>query len=114
MSTLERINEGWVIRAGVVAMFAVLGLLAGLSLVTQRRISDLANRAEAANCMAAILQDVHHWVQEEESVEREYVIEGSSPARAEPARAGRRVEAVLRATPRQDGSAETRRTVARL
>jgi hypothetical protein len=27
MSTLERINENWVIRAGVVAMFAVLGLL---------------------------------------------------------------------------------------
>jgi diguanylate cyclase (GGDEF)-like protein/putative nucleotidyltransferase with HDIG domain len=114
MSTLERINEGWVIRAGVVAMFAVLGLLAGLSLVTQRRITDLAQRAEAANRMAAILQDVHHWVQEEKSVEREYVIEGSSTVRFDHARAGQRVEATLRQVTRQDGSAETRRTVAEL
>src|SRR4051812_19610451 len=114
MSTLERINEGWVIRAGVVAMFAVLGLLAGLSLVTQRRISDLSERAEAANCMAAILQDVHHWVQEEKSVEREYRIEGSSAVRAEHARAAQRAVAVLRQIPKQDGSPRTRRTVAEL
>jgi diguanylate cyclase (GGDEF)-like protein/putative nucleotidyltransferase with HDIG domain len=114
MSTLERINEGWVIRAGVVAMFAVLGLLAGLSLVTQRRITDLARGAEAANCMAAVLQDVHHWVQEEKSVERQYVIEGSSTVRFDHARAGQRVEMALRQVARQDGSAEMRRTVADL
>jgi hypothetical protein len=53
MTALERINEGWVIRAGVVVMFAVLGLLAGLSLVTQRRTTDLAERAEAASSGAA-------------------------------------------------------------
>ena len=71
MSRLERINENWVIRAGVVAMFAVLALLAGLSLVTQRRTTDLAERAEVANCLAAIFQDVHNLVQLEKSVERE-------------------------------------------
>src|SRR3954453_4920676 len=114
MSTLERINEGWVIRAGIVAMFVVLGVLAGLSLVTQRRISDLAQRAEAANCMAAILQDVHHWVQEEKSVEREYVIEGSSSVRAEHGRAGQRVATVLGQVTRQDGSPEIRRMVGQL
>src|SRR3954451_602323 len=114
MSTLERINEGWVIRAGVVAMFAVLGLLAGLSLVTQRRIADPGERAEAANCMAAILEDVHHWVQEEKSVEREYQIEGSSRGRAEHDRAGQRVVGVLRQVPRRDGSPGTGRTVAEL
>jgi diguanylate cyclase (GGDEF)-like protein/putative nucleotidyltransferase with HDIG domain len=114
MSTLERINENWVIRAGVVAMFAVLGLLAGLSLVTQRRTTDLAERAEAANCLAAIFQDVHHWVQEEKSVERQYLFEGSSSVRAEHARAAQRAVAVLREIPRQDGSPEMRRTVAQL
>jgi diguanylate cyclase (GGDEF)-like protein/putative nucleotidyltransferase with HDIG domain len=114
MSTLERINENWVIRAGVVAMFAVLALLAGLSLVTQRRTTDLAERAEAANCLAAILQDVHNWVQQEKSVEREYLFEGSSSVRAEHARAARRAVTVLRAIPRQDDSPATRRTVAQL
>jgi diguanylate cyclase (GGDEF)-like protein/putative nucleotidyltransferase with HDIG domain len=114
MSTLERINERWVIRAGVVAMFAVLGLLAGLSLVTQRRITDLGARAEAANRMAAILQNIHHWVQEEKSVEREYVLEGSSVVRARHARAGRRVVTVARRVTRQDGSVPTRRLIARI
>jgi diguanylate cyclase (GGDEF)-like protein len=114
MSTLEGINEGWVIRAGVVAMFAVLGLLAGLSLVTQRRITDLAERAEAANGMAALLQDAHHWVQEEKSIEREYRIEGSSTVRADHARAGTRVVAALGRVPAQDRSPEMRRTASEL
>src|SRR3954471_4697962 len=114
MSTLERINEARVIRAGVVAMFAVLGLLAGLSLVTQRRITDLAERAEAANGMAAVLQDVHHWVQEEKSVEREYRIAGSATVRDQHARSAQRVVAALRQMPARDGSPGTRRTVAEI
>ncbi len=114
MSTLERINENSVIRAGVVAMFAVLGLLAALSLVTQRRTTELAERAEAANCLAAIFQDVHNWVQQEKSVEREYLFEGSSSVRAEHARAAKRAVAVLHAIPRHDGSPAPRRTVAHL
>jgi diguanylate cyclase (GGDEF)-like protein/putative nucleotidyltransferase with HDIG domain len=114
MRTIDRINERWVIHAGVVAMFAVLGLLAGLSLVTQRRITDLADRAEAANCMAAILRDVHHWVQEEKSAEREYRLEGAGAVRDQHARAARRAVAVLRRVPRQDGSPQTRRAIAEL
>src|SRR4051794_30344034 len=114
MTTLERINEGWVIRAGVAVMFVVLALLGGLSLVVQRRTTDLADRAEAANCLGGIFQDAHHWVEEEKSVEREYRLEGSSSVRFEHRRAAQRLVAVLRAIPKQDGSPQMRRTIAQL
>jgi diguanylate cyclase (GGDEF)-like protein/putative nucleotidyltransferase with HDIG domain len=114
MTTLERINEAWVIRAGVAVMFAVLALLGGLSLVVQRRTTDLADRAEAANCLGAIFQDAHHWVEEEKSIEREYRLEGSSSVRFEHTRAAQRLVTVLRAIPNQDGSPQMRRTIAQL
>jgi diguanylate cyclase (GGDEF)-like protein/putative nucleotidyltransferase with HDIG domain len=114
MSALERINEARVIRAGVAAMFAVLCLLAGLSLVTQRRTTDLAARAETKNGLAATYQDVHKWVEEEKSVEREYRIEGSSSVRFEHTHAAQRVVAVLRQIPARDDTRQTRGTVAEL
>jgi hypothetical protein len=44
MSIIERINERYLLRAGVAATFAVLALLAALSFVMQRRTTDLARR----------------------------------------------------------------------
>src|SRR3954465_12628698 len=99
MSIFEGIRERFLLRAGVVAMFGVLGLLAGLSLVTQRHTTDLAQRTETTNCVAALYQDIDHWVQEEKSIEREYRIEGSSTVAADHARAAARVDRLPRHGP---------------
>src|SRR5689334_6308612 len=96
MSILERISERVLLRTGVATMFAVLALLAGLSLVTQRHTTDLAQRTETTNCLAALYRNVDHWVQEEKSVEREYRLEGSYVVAADHRRAGRRIVATLR------------------
>src|SRR3954454_10455179 len=114
MSIIERISERLLLRAGVVAMFGVLGLLAGLSLVTQRHTTDLAQRTETTNCVAALYQDIDHWVQEEKSIEREYRIEGSSTVAADHARAAARVDRLPRHVPALDPSPATARHVAGL
>src|SRR3954447_2634169 len=82
MSIFERISERFLLRAGIVAMFGVLALLAGLSLVTQRHTTDLAQRTETTGSLAALYRDVDHWVQEEKSIERQYRLEGSSAVEA--------------------------------
>jgi len=111
---LERINERWAMRAGVAAMLAVLVLLGGFSLVTQRRTTDLAQRTQTANRLAATLQGARHWASEEKSVEREYRLAGSYRVREEHAAAGRRLVAALRSAARIDGSAAGGREVADL
>jgi diguanylate cyclase (GGDEF)-like protein/putative nucleotidyltransferase with HDIG domain len=114
MSMVQRINERWVTRASVAVMFAVVGLLAGLSLVALRRTTDLARRAEAANAVAAMYQDVDHWVQEEKSLEREYRLEGSSVVRYRHAAAQRRVVAAAGRIGYTAATPATLRTVARV
>ena len=114
MSRLERINERWAIRAGVTAIFAVLLALGGFSLVTQRRTSDLAQRAETAGRLAATLQSARHWVGEEKSTEREYRLEGSYRVRSDHAADARRLTAALRRATVLDPSPATARDVARL
>jgi diguanylate cyclase (GGDEF)-like protein/putative nucleotidyltransferase with HDIG domain len=114
MSTLERINERWAVRAGLAAMFVVLGLLASWSVVTQRRTTDLAQRAEAANCLGAMLQSARHWLEEEKSIERAYRLEGSYLVRADHATAERQFVATLSKAAALDGSPATRRKVAAL
>jgi hypothetical protein len=99
-------------RAGAAAVRAVLVLLGGLPLVTQRRTADLARRAQTANRLGATLQDARHWAGEEKSVEREYRRAGSYSVREEHAAAGRRLVAALRSAARLDGSAAGRREVA--
>ena len=77
MSIIERISERVVLRAGIAGMFGVLALragiagmfvvlalLAGLSLVTQRHTTDLAQRTETTNCLAALYRDVDHYLRE--------------------------------------------------
>jgi hypothetical protein len=93
---LERVNERWAMRAGAAAMLAVLVLLGGLSLVSQRHTTALAQRTQAANRLAATLQSARHWAGEEKSVEREYRLAGSYRVREEHAAAGRRLAAGAR------------------
>jgi diguanylate cyclase (GGDEF)-like protein/putative nucleotidyltransferase with HDIG domain len=114
MSIFERISERFLLRAGITAMFGVLALLAGLSLVTQRHTTDLAQRTETTNCLAALYRDVDHWVQEEKSIERQYRLEGSSAVEADHDRAGARVEAGLKRVTTLDRSPATARRVAEL
>jgi len=114
MWSLERINDRWIARAGVAALFVVLGLLAMLCLVTQRRTTDLSRRAEAATSLGALYQDVHHWVEEEKSVEREYMLEGSTAVRRHHAETKARLLATLRRIGQADDSPGTRRSVAKL
>src|ERR1700750_1366045 len=109
MSIFERISERWAVRAGVTAMFVVLAALAGFSLVTQRRTTDLAVRAGAANRLAATLQDARHWLGETRSPERESQIEGSYRVRDEHVRALREVYLTLDRADLLDGSPATRR-----
>jgi diguanylate cyclase (GGDEF)-like protein/putative nucleotidyltransferase with HDIG domain len=111
MRIIERISERLLLRAGIVAMFAVLALLAGLSLVTQRHTTDLAQRTETTNCLAALYRDIDHWVQEEKSIEREYQLEGSSVVQADHDRAGARVVAGLRHVSALDPSPATARRI---
>src|SRR4051794_4405861 len=114
MSIFERISERFLLRAGIVAMFGVLALLAGLSLVTQRHTTDLAQRTETTNCLAALYRDVDHWVQEEKSIERQYRLEGSSAVAADHDRAAARIEAGLKQVTTLDRSPATARRVADL
>src|ERR671932_1543284 len=114
MSIIERINERYLALTSVAAMFAVLGLLAGMSLVTQRRTTELARQTEIANSLAALYRDADHWVQEEKAVEREYQLEGSSVVAADHDRAGARVDATLGRVATLDPSPATARRVARL
>src|SRR3954453_10595877 len=107
MSIFERISERFLLRAGIAAMFAVLALLAGLSLVTQRHTTDLAQRTETTNSLAALYRDVDHWVQEEKSIERQYRLEGSSAVEADHDRAAARVEAGLKQVTSLDRSPAT-------
>src|SRR5207253_2282192 len=79
-----------------------------------RHTTDLAQRAETTNCLAALYRDVDHWVQEEKSIERQYRVEGSSAVEADHDRAGARVEAGLEQVATLDRSAETARRVAEL
>jgi diguanylate cyclase (GGDEF)-like protein/putative nucleotidyltransferase with HDIG domain len=112
MAIFERISERFLLRAGIAAMFAVVALLAGLSLVVQRRTSDLAQRAETTNCLAALYRNADHWVQEEKSVERQYRLEGSSAVAADHKRAGARVAAALERVQPLDRSPATAQRVA--
>ena len=96
MSRLERINERWAIRAGADGDLRRAARLGGFSLVTQRRTTDLAQRAETASRLAATLQSARHWVGEEKSIEREYRLDGSYLVRSEHAAAARRLIAALR------------------
>src|SRR5438874_13551249 len=112
MSIFERISERFLLRVGIAAMFGVLVLLAGLSLVTQRHTTDLAQRTETTNCLAALYRDVDHWVQEEKSIERQYRVDGSSAVEADHDRAGARVEAGLEQVATLDRAAETAPRVA--
>ena len=114
MSIIERISERLLLRAGIVAMFAVLAVLAGLSLVTQRHTTDLAQRTETTSRLAALYRDIDHWVQEEKSIEREYGLEGSSSVQADHDRAGARVEAGLEQVTALDRSPATAHRVADL
>jgi diguanylate cyclase (GGDEF)-like protein/putative nucleotidyltransferase with HDIG domain len=114
MTSLERINERFVLRAGIAALFAALGLLAGLSLVTQRHITALAAQAEASGARAALFQEVEGRVEQEQSLERAYRLERSAAVRAEHARAGRRVAAAARRVAVLDPSPATARQTARV
>src|SRR4051812_33261965 len=114
MSIFERISERFLLRAGIAAMFAVLALLAGLSLVTQRHTTDLAQRTETTNSLAALYRDVDHWVQEEKSIERQYRLEGSSAVEADHDRAAARVEAGLKQVTSLDRSPATAQRAAAL
>src|SRR3954447_8687247 len=114
MSTLGRLNEQWVVRAGIAGLFVVLSCLAGLALVTDRATTAGSQRADAASRLSATYQDARHSVVELKSIERAYRVEGSSIVRDAHAGAERRLVVSLRRVARLDGSARSRRTVARL
>ena len=67
----------WVVRASVVGLLAVLCFLAGFSILTQRRVAQLSQRADDANRTSAIYADARFWVGQEESLERKYRLEPS-------------------------------------
>src|SRR3954447_17020451 len=114
MSIFERISERFLLRGGIAASFGVRALLAGVSLVTQRHTTELAQRTETTNCLAALYRDVDHWVQDEKSIERQYRLEGSSAVEADHDRAAARVEAGLEQVTTLDRSPATAHRVAEL
>ena len=69
--------SSWVVRASVVGLLAVLCFLAGFSILTQRRVAQLSQRADDANRTSAIYADARFWVGQEESLERKYRLEPS-------------------------------------
>ena len=65
----------WVVRASVAGLLAVLCLLAGFSVMIERRSATLSERADAANAVSSAYQDARFWVGQEESLERKYRLE---------------------------------------
>jgi diguanylate cyclase (GGDEF)-like protein/putative nucleotidyltransferase with HDIG domain len=114
MSTLERLNEQWVVRASIAGLFVVLSCLAGLSLVTDRATTAGSERADAASRLSATYQEARHSVLELKSIERTYRVEGSATVRDSHAHAEERLVVSLRRVSRLDPSARSRRTVDRL
>ena len=68
----------WTVRSSVAGLLAVLCFLAGFSILTQRRVARVSQRADEANRTSAIYQDARFWVGQEESLERKYRLEPGS------------------------------------
>ena len=79
----------------VAGLLAVLCFLAGFSILTQRRVIRVSERADEANRTSAIYQDARFWVGQEESLERKYRLEPGSDVLARFQDAARRLDADL-------------------
>jgi diguanylate cyclase (GGDEF)-like protein len=64
--------QRWIIRAGLAGLFAVMCLLAGLSLLTQDRIASSALRANASSKLSMLYLDARYRVGLQQSLVREF------------------------------------------
>jgi diguanylate cyclase (GGDEF)-like protein/putative nucleotidyltransferase with HDIG domain len=64
--------QRWIVRAGLVGLFAVLCALASVSLLTQERVANSAVRATAASQLSTIYQDARYRVGLEQSLVRKF------------------------------------------
>jgi diguanylate cyclase (GGDEF)-like protein len=114
MSSADRHQDRWVVRASLAGLLIVLCFLAVFSVVTERGVAAKSARADRAIRLSATYQDARHWVSEQKSVEREYRIEGSYVVRASHRQAEQHLNSDLNRLVALDDSRATRATVAQL
>ncbi len=114
MSSADRHQDRWVVRASLAGLLIVLCFLAGFSVVTEHGVAAKSARADRATRLSATYQDARHWVSEQKSIERQYRIEGSYVVRATHDQAEKRLSADLDRLQALDDSSTTQATVARL
>jgi diguanylate cyclase (GGDEF)-like protein len=114
MSSADRHQDRWVVRASLAGLLIVLCFLAGFSVLTEHGVATKSARADRAIRLAATYQDARHWVSEQKSVERQYRIEGSSVVRASHRQAEQHLRSDLARLVAVDDSPATRATVAQL
>ncbi|MGZ4187926.1 MAG: bifunctional diguanylate cyclase/phosphohydrolase [Solirubrobacteraceae bacterium] len=114
MGTQARWMQRWMMRAGLAGLFVVLCVLAGFSLLIQRRVGDSARRANAANVMSALYQDARYEVIAEQSLVRAFRLSPDASILAERGAAESKLVADLLSIGSRTRSAAEKSTVDQL
>jgi diguanylate cyclase (GGDEF)-like protein len=104
----RRLADSWIVRGSIAGLLAVLCFLTGFSVLTQRRVAGLSQRADRAARLSAAYQDARFWVGQEESLERKYRLEPGPDVRALHAASERALDGDLRLMVTIDPSPGTR------